>query len=328
MSPLSAKFLRFNDMMKSAVYILLSFLFTALAFGQNAGSAGSFARMGYGARAMGMGNAASAVTSGEVSSYYNPALLPFASNHNASASFGILSLDRYLNYLNYTQPLAPRAGLSAGLINAGVRNIDGRNDDGIHTADYSTSENQFYLAFANRVDDRVSLGVSIKLYYANLYEKLTSTTVGFDAGTLISLTNELSLGVAVLDIGSKYKWDSKDLYGDKSKQTEDKFPMLRRIALAYRLPDSIGVVDAEFENSSEKTNIIRFGAEYNISPNFSLRAGLDRWDLSDNATGVKPSFGFTVRNSFNDWTPSLHYAFIIEGYSPHGIHMITLTGTF
>ena len=112
------------------------------------------------------------------------------------------------------------------------------------------------------------------------------------------------------------------------KQTDDKFPMLRRVALAYRLPDSLGVIDVEFENSSQKTNFIRFGGEYNITPNFALRAGVDRWDFSDNATGVKPSFGFTVRNSFNDWTPSLHYAFIIEGFSPHGTHMITLTGTF
>jgi len=315
-------------MLKSAAYIVLPLLLAAMASAQNAGTAGAFARMGYGARTMGMGNAATAVTTGEVSSYYNPALLPFATDHNASATFGVLSLDRYLNFLNYTQPLAPRAGVSAGLINAGVRDIDGRDNDGIHTEDYSTSENQFYLSFANRIDDRVSLGVSIKLYYASLYEKLTSTTVGFDAGALITLTEELTLGVAVQDIGSKYKWDSKDLYGVDGKQTEDKFPMLRRVALAYRLPDSLGVVDVEFENSSEKTNFIRFGADYNISPNFALRAGLDRWDFSDNATGVKPSFGFTLRNSFNDWTPSLHYAFIIEGFSPHGIHMITLTGTF
>ena len=315
-------------MLKSAAYIVLPILLAAMASAQNAGTAGAFARMGYGARTMGMGNAATAVTTGEVNSYYNPALLPFATDHNASATFGVLSLDRYLNFLNYTQPLAPRAGVSAGLINAGVRDIDGRDNDGIHTEDYSTSENQFYLSFANRIDDRVSLGVSIKLYYASLYEKLTSTTVGFDAGALITLTEELTLGVAVQDIGSKYKWDSKDLYGVDGKQTEDKFPMLRRVALAYRLPDSLGVVDVEFENSSEKTNFIRFGADYNISPNFALRAGLDRWDFSDNATGVKPSFGFTLRNSFNDWTPSLHYAFIIEGFSPHGIHMITLTGTF
>jgi hypothetical protein len=315
-------------MLKSAAYIVLPLLLAAMASAQNAGTAGAFARMGYGARTMGMGNAATAVTTGEVNSYYNPALLPFATDHNASATFGVLSLDRYLNFLNYTQPLAPRAGVSAGLINAGVRDIDGRDNDGIHTEDYSTSENQFYLSFANRIDDRVSLGVSIKLYYASLYEKLTSTTVGFDAGALITLTEELTLGVAVQDIGSKYKWDSKDLYGVDGKQTEDKFPMLRRVALAYRLPDSLGVVDVEFENSSEKTNFIRFGADYNISPNFALRAGLDRWDFSDNATGVKPSFGFTLRNSFNDWTPSLHYAFIIEGFSPHGIHMITLTGTF
>ena len=163
---------------------------------------------------------------------------------------------------------------------------------------------------------------------AKLFEELTSTTVGFDAGVLITITDELTLGIAVQDIGSKYKWDTKSLYSQDGKQTEDKFPMLRRIALAYKLPDERGAIDAEFENSSEKTNILRIGGEYTVNEHFALRAGLDRWELSDNATGVKPSFGFTAKKSFNDWTPALHYAFIIEGFAPHGMHIITLTGSF
>lgn len=303
--------------------LLLSIASASLA--QNAGTAGAFTRLGYGARGIGMGNALSAVNQGEISSYYNPALLPFSMDHTVAATFGILSFDRYLNFLSYTQPLAPRAGVSAGLINAGVRNIDGRDNDGVHTEDYSTSENQFYLSFANRVDDRVSLGVAIKLYYAKLYEQLTSTTVGFDAGALITLADDLTLGLAVQDIGSKYKWDSKALYGEQGKQTEDKFPMLRRIALAYKVPGNLGVIDAEFENSSEKTNIIRVGGEYIFNEYFMLRAGLDRWQLSGEATGIKPSFGFTVKNSFNNWNLGINYAFVIEGFAPHGMHIITFT---
>ncbi len=304
------------------------FALATSAVAQNAGTAGVFARMGYGARGMGMGNALTAVPSGELNTYYNPALSPFSLQHNVQATFGILSFDRSLNFLSYTQPLAPSAGVSFGIINAGVHNIDGRDNDGYHTDDYSTSENQFYLSFANRVDRRVSIGVTIKLYYAKLFDKVTSTTVGFDVGGLVSLTDDLSLGIAVQDIGSKYKWDSKSLYGENGRQIEDKFPMLRRIAFSYRLPGTLGVVDAEFENSSEKTNILRIGAEYAMAENFSLRAGADRWELSDNATGVKPSFGFTVKNSFNGWTPVVSYAFVVEGFAPHGMHVITVAGIF
>ena len=45
-----------------------------------AGLAGAPMRMGFGARGMAMGNAMTAVTSGDVQSYYNPAL--FRLNQN------------------------------------------------------------------------------------------------------------------------------------------------------------------------------------------------------------------------------------------------------
>ena len=293
---------------------------------QNAGTAGAFSRLGYGARGMGMGNAMTAVTDGEIVSYYNPALIPFATDHIVSATFGILSFDRYLNFLSYTQPIAPRAGVSAGLINAGVRDIDGRDNDGVHTDNYSTTENEFYLAFANRVDEHVSLGVSIKLYYAKLYDQVSTTTVGFDAGGVFPVTEDFSLGIAVQDLGSKYKWDTKAIYGENGRQTEDKFPTLRRIGASYTFRSVQTVLSAEIENSSDQTTLFRMGGEYRYNENFALRAGLDRWDLTSSATGVKPTFGFTLRNSFNGWSMALHYAYMIEGYSPQGMHMITLSG--
>lgn len=295
---------------------------------QSAGSAGAFSRLGFGARGMGMGNAASALRTGQVASYYNPALSPFATERFASATFGLLSLGRTLDFVSYTMALPPNAGISVGLIHAGVADIDGRDFDGVHTEDYSTSENQFYLSFANRVDERVSLGVTIKLLYAKLFDEVTSTTVGFDAGALVGVTDQLSVGIVLQDLNAKYKWDTKALYGQSGRVTEDRFPTLRRIAVSYELPEGTGVVDLEFENSSERTNMIRFGAEYGLTPELSVRAGADRYEFGDDATGVKPTFGFTLRNSFNGWTPSVHYAFVVEGYAPRGMHVVTVSAAF
>jgi hypothetical protein len=315
-------------MKRILIYLLLSFLLTMEMQAQIGGTAGSFSRLGFGARGMGMGNALTAINSGDISSYYNPALAAFSEHRTIAATFGILSLDRYLNFLSYTQSIQSHAGISVGLINSGVNNIDGRDADGVHTENYSTSENQFYLAFANRVDERVSLGVAIKLLYSKLFDQIKSTTVGFDVGGYVQLTNELSIGAILQDINSKYKWDTQSLYGQDGKATQDKFPMLRRIALAYKLPNNAGIVSAEFENSSEQTNAIRIGTEYLLMEYFSVRGGVDRWEFGDNTTGVKPSFGFTARKSFNQWTPAINYAFVVEGFSPHGMHIITLSTTF
>lgn len=315
-------------MKKTLIYIAVLFISVHTSGAQMAGEAGAFARMGFGARGIGMGNALTAVQTGTVSTYYNPALAAFAEQRAASASFGILSFDRYLNFLSYTQHLKPHAGISAGVINAGVRNIDGRDSDGKHTTNYSTTENQFYLSFSNRFFENISLGVTIKLYYAKLFEDFTSTTVGFDVGFLVRLSDKLSLGGCMQDLNSKYKWDSKPLYDEKGRTIENKFPNLRRIALAYKVFDGAGVIDVEFENSSVRTNSIRMGAEYNIVEYFTLRGGIDRWELGDKATGQKPTFGFSAKNSFNGWIPELTYAFVFEPVALHGMHLITLSIVF
>lgn len=295
---------------------------------QLGGSAGAFTRMGFGARGIGMGNALTAVSSGNISTYYNPALAAYSEYRAASATFGILSFDRYLNFISYTQAIKPNAGVSVGLINAGVKNIDGRDADGYHTEDYSTTENQFFFTFANRIEDRLSLGVTFKLYYSKLFDEVSSTTVGFDIGIYLQITNNLSLGGILQDLNSKYKWDTKAVYDQLGKTTEDKFPNLRRIALAYTLSPKLGTVGLEFQNASDGTNIIRFGAEYFLTENFTLRSGIDRWELHNSATGAKPSFGFSIKNSFNGIVPELNYAYVFEPYSPHGIHIITFTAMF
>ncbi len=314
--------------MKRKTIIALLLICTTYGFAQTGGSAGSFSRLGFGARGMGMGNAMTAVSSGDVSTYYNPALSAFSGQRTAAATFGILSLDRYLNFLSYTQSINAQAGISAGLINSGVRKIDGRDGDGVHTEDYSTTENQFYLNFSNRVDPSVSIGVTIKLLYSKLFEDVKSTTVGFDVGAYVQATDQLSIGVMLQDINSKYKWDTKSIYEQSGKSTEDKFPMLRRIGLAYKLLENSAIVSLEFENTSEKTNSLRFGAEYSFMENFTVRGGLDRWVFGDNTAGAKPSFGFTAKNSFNGWTPTINYAFVIEPFSPHGMHIITVSANF
>ena len=311
-------------------YIILSITMTAICYGQNAGTAGAFARMGFGARGMSMGNALTAVTTGDISTYYNPAVSAFSENRRAAATFGFLSLDRYLNFLSYTQAIKPTAGLSAGIINAGVNKIDGRDRSGTRTEEYSTYENQFYLAFSNRVDKRVSLGVAVKLYHSKLFDEVKSTTVGFDVGVCVQILDGLFTGLTIQDIGSKYNWDTKPLYSDPTagKTVIEKFPTLRRIGVAYSLPNGMGLVSVDYENSTQKTSILRAGAEYNFMEYFSVRSGIDRLEFGENATGVKPSFGFTAKKSLGEWTPAVSYAYIFESFAPRGIHIITLSTTF
>jgi hypothetical protein len=300
----------------------------ATAPAQLAGQPGAFSRMGFGARGMAMGNALSAIPTGELSSYYNPALAPLAGYRSGSASFGILSLDRSLNFLSYSMPLPPKAGLALGLINSGVSGIDGRDGDGVQTGALRTSENLIFLGFGIRPGQDFSLGVNIKMHHYHLYTSVTSVTVGFDFGAYFQATPELGTALTFRNINSRYKWDTGPLFGQQGQTSEDRFPQLVTLGVSYRIADSLAILGAEVEFSNKETILARAGVEVSLIPEVTVRAGVDRVDLQDKGNGIKPSVGFTLRKTLGNWTPAIHYAFIVEPFSPTDLHMITVSAAF
>jgi hypothetical protein len=322
-----------NRLSPGVIRVLMIAAFAApctlsVAIAQLAGQPGASGRMGFGARGMAMGNALSAVTTGDMTSYYNPALLPFAESRSGSASMGILGLDRSLNFLSYAMPLPPKAGLAVNIINSGVHDIDGRDGDGEQTGALRTSENMFFLGFGIKFTPEFSAGVNVKLHYYHLYTDVASATVGFDFGAYYLFTPRLGAAVTVRNFSSRYKWDTSTLFGQSGQSSEAPLPQLYTGALSYQLPDSLGVIGAEVEFSNKSSVVARAGVELSILPEFSARAGVDRMDLKEKGNGIKPSVGFTFRQRMSGWTPAVHYAFVIEPFSPADIHVISVSVAF
>jgi hypothetical protein len=285
--------------------------------------------MGFGARGIGMGNALTAVTAGDIVGYYNPALLSWAEYRSVSASFGLLSLDRRLNFLSYTQSLRPSAGISAGIINAGVSEIDGRDSDGEPTGLLRTSENEVFLSFSNRFKSGFSLGLTLKLFYYHLYTDVSTTTVGIDLGLLVPIGDFLTIGATARDLNSKYQWNTSELYGSQRGTSKAApFPQLYTIGAAYKMPDSLGLVAVDVEATNKKTLMLRFGVEVPLIPEITVRAGMDRIDLKEKGNGVKPTFGFTARKNIDGWTPAFNYALVVEPFAPSPTHIISLSVIF
>jgi len=308
--------------------LALSLVVSLQASAQVGGQPGSFSRMGFGARGIAMGNAMSALVWGADASYYNPALTAWTENITGDLSVGLLSLDRSLNFLRVAVPVRPRAGVSFSIINSGVSNIDGRDADGNPTGALKTSENQASLSFGIRLSEKVSGGVSFKFYYYHLYTEMNSTTVGLDAGLLYRASPNLTFAGTIRDIKSKYKWDSSKLFGTAGATSDDVFPMLYTLGAAYRVLDSMAIVTGEIQFSNASTTIIRGGLEIPLLPEFTLRAGVDRIDLTNKGMGILPSFGFSAKTSLDGWTPALHYAYAVEPFAPRGYHVITLEAGF
>lgn len=306
-------------------------------------SPGAFSRMGFGARGIGLGNAVSSITEGELVSYYNPAITPFQEKNSFQAGYTFLSLDRALNFLSYTRKFdfysasdtisetrKPRttAGLSVGIINSGVSDIDGRDNNGISTGELSTSENQFFMGLAARISDKFALGLSIKYYYYKLYEEINSTSLGFDIGALYKLNDNFNISLVITDLNSAYQWDTAPVYEQNGITTEDKFPNLRKIGVSYRNKE-IGILGAiEYENSNAQTNILRAGIEYNIYDQFYIRGGIDQFNMDNLDWPVVPSLGFSFFKAFDNLVVGVEYAFQFEQYSSDGRNIIALNFNF
>ena len=311
--------------------------------------AGSFARLGFGARGMAMSNALIADQSGATSPYYNPALAPFTSRQTLQASVAFMTFDRQLEFLQFASPLPPVAGIAAGIIHAGVSDIDGRNSSGFHTETLSTDEYAAFLAFGLKLGQRASIGLGLQVFRADYLNDLEAiNTIGIDLGFSIKITDALSLGVVADDLLAKYSWDTSSLFSSGGKQTSDNFPVRLRLGASYTLLDGKARILGEYESrtstleyrvreiqdinqqSLEVTIVdelrihehrFRIGGEYQLAEPFTIRGGIDR--VGDALDGMRPSAGFSLAQPVGDLLVWFEYAFALEPYKTGTMHVLT-----
>ena len=316
----------------------------------HAQAAGAFSRLGFGARGMAMSNALIADNTGATSPYYNPALAPFTSRQNLQASVAFLTFDRQLEFLQFASPLPPVAGVAAGLIHAGVSDIDGRSSSGFHTENYSTDEYAAFLAFGLKLGQKGSMGLGLQLFRSDLFDDLQAVnSVGIDLGFTFKFSEALTIGVVADDLLAKYSWDTSSLYSSGGKRTTDKFPVRLRLGASYKLLEGRAIVMAEYEsrtssleyrtreiqdinqqpieitNTEEFTiqeSLFRIGGEYHLSAPFALRAGLDQ--IGDSIEGMRPSAGFVLAQPLGQILVWVEYAFALEPYNTGTMHVMTL----
>ncbi|HEY5533711.1 MAG TPA: hypothetical protein VIL99_02040 [Ignavibacteria bacterium] len=344
-------------MKKIFINIFLFLLFSGNLLAQSGSYAGSFARLGFGARGLAMGNAMVSNIYGDVAGYYNPSLACFQEDAVINLGYTFLNLDRKLNFVGLAKkfkiPNQPSggAGITLGWINSGVGNIDIRDNDAKHLEYASTYENQFYLGTGFLLSDNFAIGVAFKLYNAKLYTDVTTSSIAFDIGALYKENDNLAFGFSVKDISARYKWETSKLYGNLGGTTENKFPTLWNLGGSYRLPNKRGSASIEFEmqynpvfitnketgEKSERKNNYYFkaGVEYNLSSNpdmpIIVRTGIDRIELaSDDFTGnLKPGFGISFSKLFSkNVILGVDYSFQYEPYTHYPMQNLGISFKF
>lgn len=312
--------------------------------------AGAFARMGFAARGMALGNALVADRAGGAPSYYNPALAAYG-DREVEAAFALLRADRELQFLRFRSPLPPRAGIAGGLIHAGVDGIDGRDESGYHTRTYSTDEFAGSVDFGLRFGDRIGAGIGLRVYRSSLVPEVSAAnSLGLRVGVLARVTERITAGLAVDDLLAGYQWDSSSLYEQDGTTVSDPFPLRIRLGaggrfleddlhlhLAYA-PDWIRAEQpirevrllggtpreiTRMRDVSDWQGSWRAGAEWRPASSFWLRAGVSgvRWS---GPRPVEPSAGFLIRESVRDLPLRIAYATVLEPYVSVPVHVVSL----
>jgi hypothetical protein len=313
-------------------------------------SAGTFAQSGFGARGFALGGAQAGDISGNASPYYNPALSIYAPGQNVEASAALLSLGREWNFLQFTTPLRPRAGIGIGLIRGAVGGIDGRDNSGYHTREYATEEMAFFLTFGTRIGDRAALGAAIQLFRGDLFDDVSAaTSIGIDIGLTYRITPALTLGLVADDLLARYSWDTTPVYGRDGRTTSDRFPTRLRAGLGYAPEGARYRLLAEYESRVAAREFrerevrmttggpiealvgdrlrlhdarARAGAEVDLGDMFTLRAGVDHL-LVDGLRGSRPAAGFRIRQPVGNLVLEADYAGVMQPYGTGLMHMVT-----
>ena len=265
---------------------------------------GEFMATGFGGRALGMGGAGVDVAGDVTAAYWNPAGLmqmryPEIGLMHEARFGGLLSS----NYGGVAWPFGPKYTLALSVTRLGIDDLQDTRDalidlngngqldpnerlDPSKIRSFSTADWVAYLTYAFRSNERLALGVNLKLIARDLLDE-SAMGVGFDIGAQYRATDELFLGAAVQDV-------TTTLMAWSTGRNELVSPTLK-IGAGYALGILGGTVtpaldfDVMFENrqfasafhvGSVSVNP-RAGLEYRYENLFALRGGYsDTQDLT------------------------------------------------
>lgn len=314
-----------KDMMKKSFIMLLLITGNLLA-NNNARFAGSFTRMGLGAKAISMGNTGVAAPGHGYSFYYNPALAGYHQQKIFTNSYTFMSLDRHAYFLGFSTQIPPGAGFSIGWLKTGSGDISSFNSIGQEAGTVVQSAHALYGSFSRQFSENFSVGVSIKILLEYIDDSgndfnYESSGVGGDIGVFYKWDENLSLGAVYKDIGSKLKANTEKIF-ERGGTTIDHFPRLIRVGAYYKTPWQWMNIAYDFEASNKDEYTNHLGFEALQGRNIALRFGL--MDFRENAERELQLFaGAGFDFVLYEYISHLDYAFISSKLDEGSSHLFS-----
>ena len=291
------------------IILVLPFNSSEAQFPREAETAGaSFLKFGMGARAAGMGEAFTAI-SGDISSvYWNPAGLSKLDGVWATFMHNRWFQDISTEFFASAFRISKNTFAFSFTINS-VPDIERRETATTEPLSYFDARQvALGAAWSRGFAKKIDLGLTFKW----LYEKIdvhTASGIALDLGGIYFLRDDLKLGLAVLNLGPKMKFEEQKY----------SLPLIYKMGAVYSNKESY--LDGHYNialdlvKPADDPLRVHTGAEYEFPQNFSIRSG---YEFGYDEKGFTFGLGFKIRKY------SIDYAFVPYSSDLGNTHRISL----
>ncbi len=269
-------------------------LLNSLAFASGPGTTtGELLKIPVGTRAIGMGEAYTALADDSSALQWNPAGLSFANQKEASFMHSSLIENVHYEHLSY---IAPGDSYSAGasMSYLGYGDIAGYDNTGAAIGNQSANAYIFSGGIASLIKEALSLGITGSF----LHEKLADTSAGsfaVNAGSLLALPwhplqANYRLGASILNVGPGLKFVS------------DRDPLPRKIKFGFaalHVEDWPINLTADVTIPNDNSTFVSLGSEYWFRDLIALRLGYA--GSNDEGKGLRLGVGLKLRGVLFDY---------------------------
>lgn len=285
---------------KNAAVLTVAFLAILPLHAGGVGTSGAnFLKTGVGARSLAMGGAAVSTVDDANAIYWNPARLARMTDTSVTATYASLFEDQSQGFLGAAAPFRDLGVFGLGVNYLTVADIEKRAGDS-ETAD-STFKDQEYSVAASYARksvmwDALDLGANAKMIHQSL-DTYKENAYGVDLGATILVTDKITTGLTVQNLGSKLGADSLPVLvkaGGDWRLFSDK--------LTLALDGNAWITDKRYTGNA--------GTEFWLAKPLALRAGYRFGQGPDNLGGAS---GLAVGVGFRLSSLTLDYAFLPSG---------------